>query len=79
MARRQRKTRLEDRIGHFIVVIGIPAASVWAIATGQANQWTWLSLVSALFYLRNDRAYADAIRTISAGLSAKFSSTDRGK
>jgi hypothetical protein len=63
-----------DRVGHVIVVVGIPAASVWAIGNGAANQWTWLSLVSVLWYLKNDRVYADAIRAISSSLSARFSS-----
>jgi hypothetical protein len=62
-----------------IIIIGIPAACVFAIATGRANQYTWLSLVSVLFYLRNDRVYADAIRAISSSLSARFSSNPGNK
>ena len=74
-----RRTSVADRIGHIVAVVGIPVACVWAVATGEANQWTWLSLVSVLFYLRNDRVYRDAIRIISSSLAARFSPSDGSK
>lgn len=68
-----------DRIGHIIAAVGVPAASVWAIASGEANQWTWLSLVSVLWYVRNDGVYADALKAVASALAARFSSEDGSK